>query len=109
MRSESATTTWTSKRSTSGSVRLAVHVTPRAVRDEIVGWRGEELAVKVTAAPDDGKANEAVCRTIAEALGVPKSAVTVARGHAARHKSIDVDADPSAIAAAFGVPDPGLF
>ena len=90
-------------------MRLAVHVTPRASRDEIVGWRGEELLVRVTSPPDGGKANEAVCRTIAAALDLPKSAVRVARGQTARHKSLEVDADASAIEAAFGAPDGGLF
>ncbi len=37
--------------------RLAVHVTPKSGRDEVVGWRGSELAVRVTAPPEGGKAN----------------------------------------------------
>jgi uncharacterized protein len=90
-------------------VRVAVHVTPRATRDEVVGWRGAELLVRVTAAPDDGKANEAVCRTVAAALGIPKGAVRVVRGHAARHKSLEVDADAAVVEAALGVPESGLF
>ncbi len=88
---------------------LAVHVTPRASRDEIAGWRGAELLVRVTAPPDAGKANDAVCRAVAAALGIPKSAVSVARGHTSRHKSLRVDAEPSAVSAVFGEPDPGLF
>lgn len=90
-------------------MRLAVHVTPRAARDEIAGWRGDELVVKVTAPPEGGKANEAVCRTIAAALHLPKSAVRVVRGGSARHKSVEVDASESSVAAVFGTPDPGLF
>jgi uncharacterized protein YggU (UPF0235/DUF167 family) len=46
--------------------------------------------VRVTAAPDDGKANTAVCRVVAEAFGVPKSAVAVVRGHSARTKTLEV-------------------
>jgi uncharacterized protein YggU (UPF0235/DUF167 family) len=46
---------------------------------------------RVTAPPDDGKANAAVCRLVASALGVPKSAVTVVRGHSARVKTLEVD------------------
>ena len=69
---------------------LAVHVTPRSGRDEVYGVRGDELAVRVTAAPDDGKANQAVCRTVARFLGVPKTAVSVARGAASRHKLLEV-------------------
>jgi len=44
----------------------------------------------VTAPPDDGKANAAVCKVVADALGVPKTAVTVVRGHTARTKTLEV-------------------
>ena len=90
-------------------MRLAVHVTPRAARDEVAGWRGDELVVRVTAAPAGGKANEAVCRTIAAALRLPKSGVRVVRGGSARHKSLEVDADESTVAAVLGTPEDGLF
>ncbi|MDY0087444.1 MAG: DUF167 domain-containing protein [Coriobacteriia bacterium] len=70
--------------------RIAVHVTPRSYRDEVAGWRGSELSVRVTAPPEGGKANLAVCRALARALGVPKSAVVVVRGHGARHKQVEV-------------------
>ena len=90
-------------------MRLAVHVTPRAARDEVVGWRGSELAVRVTAVPEGGKANEAVCRTIADSLGVPKSAVRVVRGQTGRHKSLEVDVGASVLEGTFGLPDESLF
>ena len=90
-------------------MRVAVHVTPRSPRDEVAGWRGDELLVRVTAPPEGGKANEAVCRTIAAAVGLPKSGVRVARGEASRHKSVEIDADAERVAAALGTPNPGLF
>jgi uncharacterized protein YggU (UPF0235/DUF167 family) len=46
--------------------------------------------VRVTAPPDEGRANAAVCKVLAEALGVPKSAVTVVRGHRARVKTLEI-------------------
>jgi uncharacterized protein YggU (UPF0235/DUF167 family) len=46
---------------------LAVHVTPRSGRDEVSGWRGAELSVRVTVAPEGGKANVAVCILVAKA------------------------------------------
>jgi len=71
-------------------VRIALHVTPRSVRDEVAGWRGGELWVRVAAPPEAGKANAAAARTLASALGVPKSAVEVVRGHTSRHKQVEV-------------------
>jgi len=73
------------------SARIALHVTPKSGRDEIVGWRGGELSVRVTAAPEDGKANAAVCRLLAKALRLPKSAVSIVRGDTSRHKSAEIE------------------
>ena len=66
-------------------------MTPGAKRDEIVGWRDDVLRVRVRAAPQKGRANEAVCALIAEALGVPRSAVIVERGHASREKMLAIE------------------
>ena len=73
------------------SARIALHVTPKSVRDEILGWRGGELSVRVTAPPEDGKANAVVCKLLGKALGVPKSAVCVVRGDASRHKMVEIE------------------
>lgn len=89
---------------------LAIHVTPKSSRDEIVGWRGTELAVRVSAAPEGGKATAAACKLVAAALGIPKSSVRVVRGDTARHKALDIDdVGEAELHAAFGRPDAGLF
>jgi uncharacterized protein (TIGR00251 family) len=71
-------------------LRLRVRVTPGARRDEIVGWRGDALRVRVRVAPEKGKANEAVCALIAKAVGVAGRGVSVERGHASRDKVLVV-------------------
>ncbi|HAL29470.1 MAG TPA: hypothetical protein DCP20_01995 [Coriobacteriia bacterium] len=89
-------------------MRIAVHVTPRSARDEVAGWRGGELSVRVRAVPEDGKANTAVCAAVAKALGVPKSAVDVVRGGASRHKQVEVDGVTDAdVVRVFGRPPEG--
>lgn len=89
---------------------LAVHVTPKSGRDEVAGWRGSELAVRVTAAPEGGKANAAVCKLVASALHVPKTSVRVVRGDTARHKVLEIDGAKDAdLREAFGEPDVTLF
>ena len=70
---------------------LSVRLQPRARRDEIVGERGGAVVIRVTAPPVDGKANEALCRLIAKAAGVPPSQVNVVRGHSARDKVVRVE------------------
>lgn len=91
-------------------VQVRVHATPKSGRDEIVGWRGGELQVRVTAPPENGKANAAVCKVVARALGVAKSSVSVARGETSRHKTLEVRGVSEAdIASAFGAPGEQLF
>jgi uncharacterized protein (TIGR00251 family) len=73
-----------------GGIRIAVRVTPRSGRDEIVRGESGELAVRVTAPPDEGRANAAVCALVADALRVPKSAVRVVRGPRSRSMVLEV-------------------
>lgn len=90
--------------------RIAIYVTPKSVREAIAGWRGGELSVAVNAPPEDGKANAAASAVVAKALGVPKSAVRVVRGHTSRHKQLEIDGvDPAAVLDAFGSPPESLF
>jgi uncharacterized protein len=69
---------------------LELKVAPKASRNAITGWLGAALKVAVTAAPERGKANEAVETLLAQALGLPRSAVTVVAGHGARAKRVEV-------------------
>jgi uncharacterized protein (TIGR00251 family) len=69
---------------------IRVRVQPRAKREGI-GRRGELIVVRVAAPPVDNRANDAVCKAIAAAAGVPRSRVTVVKGHTAREKTIRVD------------------
>lgn len=90
--------------------RLAVYATPKSSADEVAGWRGSELQVRVTAPPKGGKANAAVCVVVAEALGVPKSSVRVTRGGSGRHKVLEVaGVAEKDVTAAFGAPGAALF
>ncbi len=69
---------------------LALRVTPRASRNEIKVEDGA-LKVLVTTAPENGKANAAVVKLLAKALGVPKSRLTLLRGATARDKLFQID------------------
>jgi uncharacterized protein YggU (UPF0235/DUF167 family) len=69
-------------------------VVPRARRDGVDGERAGRLLVRVTAAPVDGKANDAVCKVLAAHLGVPERAVTVISGLRSRDKVVRVAVEP---------------
>lgn len=65
-------------------------VVPRAGRDAIEeGASG--LQVRVTAAPEDGKANRAVQKLLAKALGVAPSRLELLRGATSREKVFKLD------------------
>lgn len=80
------------------SVTCAVHVTPKSGKDQVVGVSVAddgtcEVRVRVTAPPDNGKANKAVCKLMAGALGIPKGAVSIKRGETSHHKMLELRMD----------------
>lgn len=81
-------------REQSGGVTLRVRVAPRASRDAIEGehrdGQGGALKVRVTAAPVEGRANEAVRRLLAERLNVAISAVRIVAGEQSRTKRVSI-------------------
>jgi uncharacterized protein YggU (UPF0235/DUF167 family) len=70
------------------ALRVRVHPGSRVAR--IQSWQGDVLRVDVTEAPERGRANDAVIRLLAEALGVTKAEVSIRTGHASRDKRLDV-------------------
>lgn len=73
-----------------GCAVFAVRVAPRASRDAIEGEHAGALKVRLTAPPVEGRANDALRRLLAEALGVPVGAVTILSGEASRTKRVSV-------------------
>ena len=71
--------------------RLRVPVTPGARQEEIVGWRGDSLRVKVRARAEKGLANQAVLETLARRLGVALADLSIVRGATSRDKLVEVD------------------
>lgn len=72
-------------------MQIRVKVVPNASRDEVVGWLGEALKLRVTAPPEKGKANRVVEKLLAERLGLPAVAVQVVKGRAASLKILAIE------------------
>ena len=72
------------------STRLRLRVSPGSGRAEIVGRHGDAWKVRVTEAPERGRANEAVLRLLAETLALPRTAVTLVSGHGGREKIVEL-------------------
>jgi len=83
-----------------GGVAVRLKVVPGARRSGVVGLLGDRLKVAVSAPPEGGKANRAVCAVLAEALGVGAGAVSVTAGAARPQKTVAVRGVTPAEAAA---------
>ncbi|XLZ69604.1 DUF167 domain-containing protein [Massilia sp. SR12] len=73
-----------------GGVRLAVQIQPNAKKSEVVGVLDDALKIKLAAQPIEGKANEALVKWLAGALGVSRSAVTLTHGQTNKKKLLVV-------------------
>lgn len=73
------------------SAVLVVKVKPSAREDAVTGVAGEVVRVSVRAAPERGRANEAVCRVIAAWLGCARSSVSVVSGMTSREKRLRIE------------------
>jgi uncharacterized protein len=67
---------------------------------------GDRLRVVVNASPTDGKANRAVVLALADAFGVPPSAVTILRGETSRKKTVRIVGATAAALDRLSLPDP---
>lgn len=71
-------------------VLVSVRVIPRSGRSGLAGTRDGAVLVRLNAAPVDGAANAELIELIADAIGVPKRAVSIASGLKSRGKTVRV-------------------
>jgi uncharacterized protein len=71
-------------------VKLKVRVIPNAKKTEFIGFREDELVLRLNAPAVEGKANKAATEYIARYFGVPRSAVSMASGEKSRHKIFQI-------------------
>ncbi len=65
---------------------LKVRVSTRASKNAIVGIKNNELAVSVTAVPENGKANEAIIKLLSKGFKCAKSKIELVSGGKSRNK-----------------------
>ncbi|MDT8326392.1 MAG: DUF167 domain-containing protein [Roseovarius sp.] len=70
--------------------QIALRVTPKALRNRIT-TEADQIRVYVTTVPEDGKANAAVQKLLAKALGLPKTRLRLIRGQTSRDKVFEVE------------------
>lgn len=73
-----------------GFVDLEIVVVPGASRSRVIGAHWTALRIAVSAPPERGKANDAVCALLAEFFGVREANVAIASGHSGRTKRVRI-------------------
>ncbi|MGE3645215.1 MAG: DUF167 family protein [Beijerinckiaceae bacterium] len=88
-------------------IALSVRLTPKGGRDAIDGLTdtpaGPALKARVSVPPEDGKANAALEKLVANWLDEPRSNVRVAAGNKSRNKTLHIAGDPAALQARIAV------
>ena len=73
------------------STRLRLRVSSGAAQSKLVGRHGDGWKVRVAAAPEGGRASEAVLDLLARELELPRRSLSIVSGHAAREKVVRME------------------
>lgn len=63
------------------TILIRVKAVPGASRDSIAGLLGDRLKIRISAQPEGGKANKAICKLLAQAVGLKAKQVQIHNGH----------------------------
>ena len=86
---------------------LSVRVVPRSSREGVAGYEGGVVRIRLNAPPVEGRANEALLRFLAKALGVSRAQVSLVSGETGRNKIVRIAGISRAEALdALGLPRP---
>ena len=80
-----------SKRDVPSAFYIDMKVVPGARREQISGLLGNRLKVRVSAPPEGGKANKAVCRLMAKKLGIKAGCITLVSGTTSTEKTLRIE------------------
>jgi uncharacterized protein (TIGR00251 family) len=69
---------------------LIVKVLPKTSREEIVGWEGDSLKIRLKAAPEKGEANKALIAFLSKTLGISKQSISIVSGETSRKKKLSL-------------------
>ncbi|PIS03408.1 MAG: hypothetical protein COT85_00405 [Chlamydiae bacterium CG10_big_fil_rev_8_21_14_0_10_42_34] len=70
---------------------LKVKVTPNSSKNQILGWEGEVLRIKLRGVPEKGKVNIELVEFLAIFLNVAKSRIEILNGHTSRLKKLKIE------------------
>lgn len=71
-------------------IDIKVRAVPRASKNEVQGIHDDELKVRLTTPPVDGKANQALVKFLSKTLKISKAQIELTQGETSRHKTIRI-------------------
>jgi len=71
-------------------IEIRIKAIPGASRDAVSGLLGNRLKLRISAAPEDGKANKAIEKLLARTLGIKPSQVIICAGRTNPEKTAQV-------------------
>ena len=72
-------------------MRIQLKVVPGASRDEISGWLGDSLKLRVRYPAEAGRANATVIKLLSTLLDVPRGSLRIVSGTSSSRKILEVD------------------
>ena len=72
-------------------MRIQIKVVPGASRNEISGWLGDSLKLRVRSPAEAGKANADVIRLVSTLLAVPRTSMRIVSGTSSSRKILEID------------------
>ncbi len=73
------------------AMKIAVKVKPNSKENKVEVAGNNEYVLRVKEKAQDGKANAAAIKTLSEYLGIPRSRISIVRGHSSKNKIISID------------------
>ena len=78
------------KKDNENYIEIDTKIVPKSSRNEVVIEENNQIKIKVTSPPVDGKANKAVTELLSKKLKVPKKNVQIVSGEKSRQKRIRI-------------------
>lgn len=76
-------------------MKLKVIIQPNAKKNEVVGFHGDSLKIKIKAPPVDGEANSVLIKFLSEYLSVNQNDITLVHGKSSRNKLLEISTEKS--------------
>lgn len=72
-------------------MRIKLKVTPNSSKNQIMGWIGDSLKIKIAAQAKDGKANKELIKFLAEEWDIAKNSIIILKGTKSRNKILEIN------------------